>query len=413
MAYKALYRTYRPTTFDEVAGQEHIVKTLKNALATGKIAHAYLFAGPRGTGKTSMAKLLAKALNCEDGVGHQCNTCKNCVSITDGTHPDVIEIDAASNNGVEQVRDLIDKVKYGTILGKYKVYIIDEVHMMSPGAFNALLKTLEEPPSHVIFILATTEPHKILPTILSRCQRYDFSKLSPEEITGRLKTVLEAEKIEYNEEAVKLIVALSDGGMRDALSILDQVLAYSGDTLNVQDVLDIFALESVDEKISLINSIINGNVSDVLNRLNNYISRGTDIKRLTNDLLIILKDTLIYSNTRDPKFLEQLTMLQATALAKFIKKDALLKMIEILMETSKDYKYVTSINPVFEITLLKLVNMFEPKIKEDDSDIIIEPEIFEEDVEEEMIQVEPTPIKEEIKVVPTPKETIETTQGYL
>lgn len=413
MAYKALYRTYRPTTFDEVAGQEHIVKTLKNALATGKIAHAYLFAGPRGTGKTSMAKLLAKALNCEDGIGHQCNTCKNCVSITDGTHPDVIEIDAASNNGVEQVRDLIDKVKYGTILGKYKVYIIDEVHMMSPGAFNALLKTLEEPPSHVIFILATTEPHKILPTILSRCQRYDFSKLSPEEITGRLKTVLEAEKIEYNEEAVKLIVALSDGGMRDALSILDQVLAYSGDTLNVQDVLDIFALESVDEKISLINSIINGNVSDVLNRLNNYISRGTDIKRLTNDLLIILKDTLIYSNTRDPKFLEQLTMLQATALAKFIKKDALLKMIETLMETSKDYKYVTSINPVFEITLLKLVNMFEPKIKEDDSDIVIEPEIFEEDVEEETIQVEPTPIKEEIKVVPAPKETIETTQGSI
>ena len=384
MAYKALYRTYRPTTFDEVAGQEHIVKTLKNALATQKIAHAYLFAGPRGTGKTTMAKLLAKALNCEDGLGEQCNECKNCLAISDGTHPDVIEIDAASNNGVEQVRDLIDKVKYGTILGKYKVYIIDEVHMMSQGAFNALLKTLEEPPSHVIFILATTEPHKILPTILSRCQRYDFSKLNAEEITGRLQTVLESENIEYNEDAIKLIVSLSDGGMRDALSILDQVLAYSGNTLNVQDVLDIFALESVDEKISLIHSIISGNVSDVLNRLNHYISRGTDIKRLTNDLLVILKDTLIFSNTREAKFLEQINHLQATALSKMIKKPTLLSMIEILMNASKDYKYVSNINPLFEISLLKLVNMFEPKetvAEKEIKPIVIEPEILDEDEE--------------------------------
>ena len=186
MAYKALYRTYRPSTFDEVAGQQHIVKTIKNALSTGKIAHAYLFAGPRGTGKTTMAKLLAKALNCEHGIGCQCNECKNCIAINEGTHPDVLEIDAASNNGVDEIRDLIDKVKYGTILGRYKVYIIDEVHMMTSGAFNALLKTLEEPPEHVIFILATTEPHKILPTILSRCQRYDFSKVSDVDIQERM-----------------------------------------------------------------------------------------------------------------------------------------------------------------------------------------------------------------------------------
>ncbi len=189
MAYKALYRTYRPSTFDEVAGQQQIVRTIKNALATGKLSHAYLFAGPRGTGKTSMAKLLAKALNCEEGIGHQCNHCENCIAINEGSHPDVIEIDAASNNGVEQVRDIVDKVKYGTILGRYKVYIIDEVHMMSSGAFNALLKTLEEPPEHVIFILATTEPYKILPTILSRCQRYDFTKVSNKDIKERIRTI--------------------------------------------------------------------------------------------------------------------------------------------------------------------------------------------------------------------------------
>ena len=357
MAYKALYRTYRPQTFEEVAGQEHIVKTLKNALATGKIAHAYLFAGPRGTGKTTMAKLFAKALNCEHGIGCQCNECKNCVAITEGSHPDVLELDAASNNGVDEIRELIDKVKYGTILGKYKVYIIDEVHMLSTGAFNALLKTLEEPPEHVIFILATTEPHKILPTILSRCQRYDFNKVSEKDIKERLRAVLQNEGVEYNEEAVELVVQLADGGMRDALSILEKVLAFSGNTLNVNDILSIFALESKEEKIKLIHSIINHDMSDVLSRLNNYVSKGTDIKRLTEDLLLILKDIVIFNSSANKDYLEALNEEEATELSRNIPSDLAIQMIDILMNTVKDYKNVTSINPIFEITLIKLASL--------------------------------------------------------
>ena len=391
MAYKALYRTYRPSTFEEVAGQEHIVKTLKNALATGKLAHAYLFAGPRGTGKTTMAKLLAKALNCDEGIGHQCNECKNCKAIIEGTHPDVLELDAASNNGVDEIRELIDKVKYGTILGRYKVYIIDEVHMLSTGAFNALLKTLEEPPEHVIFILATTEPHKILPTILSRCQRYDFTKLSDKDIKNRLKSVLEQEGVAYNDEAIDIIISLADGGMRDALSILDQVLAYSGNKLDVQDILDIFALESKEEKLGLLNAIINKDVSDVLNRIKRYISLGTDIKRLTDDLLLILKDILIYQSSRNTDCLEILNEDEADLFFKYLDIDETLKMIDIIMGAQKDFKNVSSIAPLFEVTILKLITA-----KKDGSSK------QEVQAKPEPIKLEPT-ITEPIKKVETVK----------
>ena len=393
MAYKALYRTYRPSTFDEVAGQQHIVRTIKNALRTRKIAHAYLFAGPRGTGKTTMARLLAKALNCEEGIGCQCNECKNCKAINEGTHPDVLEIDGASNNGVDEIRELIDKVKYGTILGRYKVYIIDEVHMITPGAFNALLKTLEEPPEHVIFIMATTEPHKILPTILSRCQRYDFSKVSDEDIKNRIRIVLDAEGIQSNDEAIDLIVSLADGGMRDALSILDQVLAYSSDHLNVEDILDMFALESTEEKIALINSIANGDVVDVLNRLNDYVSRGTDIKRLTNDLLMILKDLLIYQTSYKLDYFVVLKEEEVKQLAQKIEQKATIAMINILMNTLKDYKNVTSIVPLFEVTLLKMV----AENKKDGSELEPETPVVKK-VERPVITPTPTPAP-----VPAPK----------
>ena len=390
MAYKALYRTYRPQTFDEVAGQEHIVKTLKNALSTGKIAHAYLFAGPRGTGKTTMAKLFAKALNCEEGIGHQCNSCKNCVSIMEGNHPDVLELDAASNNGVDEIRELIDKVKYGTILGRYKVYIIDEVHMLSAGAFNALLKTLEEPPEHVIFILATTEPHKILPTILSRCQRYDFTKVSEVDIKERIKAILLNENVEYVEDAVELIVSLADGGMRDALSILEKVLAYSNNRLVVEDVLNIFALESKEEKIKLLKSIVNHDMSDVLSKLNNYVTKGTDIKRLTEDLLSILKDIVIYNSSNIGNYLESLKEEEALDLSKYISNEVALKMIDILLGAIKDYKNVTSINPLFEITLIKLTSLSDSATKKVIETPKVEKPIIKEAIKPvEDVKVEP------------------------
>lgn len=354
MAYKALYRTYRPQSFEEVAGQKHIVRTLKNALLTNKIGHAYLFCGPRGTGKTTMAKLFAKALNCEHGVGEQCNECSNCKEITEGSHPDVIEIDAASNNGVEQVRELIDKIYYLPIKGKHKVYIIDEVHMMTTNAFNALLKTLEEPPSHVIFILATTEPHNIIPTILSRCQRYDFTKVADADIAERMMLILDAEGISYEKEAVDAIVSLADGGVRDALSILDQILAYSGNELRVNDVYTLFGLTSNATKIKFIKAINDGDVASCLSMINELAKGGVDLKRLNSDLLNILKDALIMKKTNDESSLLYISEAQADELNSYLSVNKINTMINSFLKAQMDFKNVTSIQTLFEVVVLRL-----------------------------------------------------------
>ncbi|MGM9947621.1 DNA polymerase III subunit gamma/tau [Floccifex sp.] len=292
MAYQALYRKYRPKKFEDVVGQEHIIQTLKNAVYQNKIAHAYLFCGPRGTGKTTIAKIFAKMLNCENE-NKPCGECENCKMSSLSNHPDIIEIDAASNNGVEEVRNLIDKVKYAPLIGKYKVYIIDEVHMMSSSAFNALLKTIEEPPEHVIFIFATTEPNKVIPTIISRCQRYDFSKVSEKDISKRLNIVCKQENIEIDEDAISLIARLADGGMRDSLSILDQCIAYCITNIKADDVRKIYGVLNVSDIGKIYSYLANKDIDLLLNTLNQYANMGIDLQMFMKDFINLVKESII------------------------------------------------------------------------------------------------------------------------
>lgn len=352
MSYQAFYRTYRPQKFSEVVGQKAVIKTLRNALSENKIAHAYLFCGPRGTGKTTMARLFAKALNCEEGIGHECDVCQNCVAVKTGSHPDVFEIDAASNSGVDSVRDLIDQVRYQPILGRYKVYIIDEVHNMSSSAFNALLKTLEEPPANVVFILATTEPQKVLPTILSRVQRFDFTKVSDEDIISKMSEILEKENVTYEEGSLELIARLADGGVRDALSILDQVVSYSGDNISIEDINTLFGLLNVKDKLDFVRKIGSKDLASVINTAKDMYSRGIDIVKLHDDLIKIFKDLLVFGMTKDESLL---TVLKPNeALQTLIKPKDIKRSLNILIDARREYRKVTNAFDHFELTLIKL-----------------------------------------------------------
>lgn len=297
MAYKALYRTYRPQSFSEVAGQEHITKTLQNALKNNKFTHAYLFSGPRGTGKTSVAKIIAKAVNCVHApTSEPCNECDICKGITDSSISDIIEIDAASNNGVDEIREIRDKVKYTPSAGKFKVYIIDEVHMLSTGAFNALLKTLEEPPRHVIFILATTEPHKIPSTIISRCQRFDFRSISQRDIVDRMKVIVKEENIKISNQAMQVIAQNAHGGLRDALSILDQAISYADDEITVDDVHAITGSVNKEILLELTKAIHLGNTADAIKFVDELLTLGKEPHRLLENLILYYRDILLIKN---------------------------------------------------------------------------------------------------------------------
>ena len=358
MAYQALYRKYRPTNFDEVVGQTHIIQTLKNAIVQNRIAHAYLFCGPRGTGKTSIAKIFAKTLNCTNSQDAPCGVCENCKMAANGSHPDIIEIDAASNNGVDEVRNLIDKVKYAPMQGKYKIYIIDEVHMMTSGAFNALLKTLEEPPEYVIFILATTEAHKIPITILSRCQRYDFKRISIETIAARLRELIDKEGWDVEDKAVRYIAKMADGSMRDSLSLLDQCAAfYMNETLTYDHVLEVLGAVDTEVFSRLLRQLLAMDVHQVIETVDELVMQGRELSQLAADFTWYLRNLLLVKSSDNMEDVldvssENLALLKEEA--QMIDSDTLIRYIRIFSDLTNQLKYATQKRVLLEVTLIKL-----------------------------------------------------------
>lgn len=359
MSYTALYRKWRPTSFEEVRGQDHIVKTLKNQINSGRIGHAYLFCGTRGTGKTSIAKIFARAVNCEHPVdGSPCGECSMCRQIAAGASLNVVEIDAASNNGVENIRDIREQVQYPPTDGRYRVYIIDEVHMLSIGAFNALLKTLEEPPSYVIFILATTEVHKIPITILSRCQRYDFKRISIDTIAGRLAELTQAEQIDVDDRALRYVARAADGSMRDALSLLDQCVAFHfGEKLTYDNVLEV--LGAVDNRVfsKLFQAVLASDTKACIREIEKMIIQGRDLSQLVNDFVWYMRNLLIAKTTDEPGDMldmseENLAVLKEEAAG--VDTETLMRYIRIFSELSGQLRYASQKRILVEIAFIKL-----------------------------------------------------------
>jgi len=359
MSYTALYRKFRPGEFDEVKGQDHISQTLQNQIKANRIGHAYLFCGTRGTGKTSVAKIFAKAVNCQHPVdGSPCGECEMCKAIGAGTSMNVIEIDAASNNGVDNIREIREEVAYRPTEGKYKVYIIDEVHMLSIGAFNALLKTLEEPPEYVIFILATTEVHKIPITILSRCQRYDFKRITIDTIAARLSELMDKEGIEVEERAIRYIAKVADGSMRDALSLLDQCIAfYLGQKLTYDHVLEVLGAVDTEVFSRLLREILQRNVTKVLGTLEELIMQGRELSQLATDFTWYMRNLLLAKssdNMEDVLDVSTENLAQLKEESEMVDYDMLIRYIRIFSELSNQLKYATQKRVMLEVALIKL-----------------------------------------------------------
>lgn len=358
-SYQALYRKFRPQTFEYVVGQEHIVKTLKNQIKSARVSHAYLFCGTRGTGKTSTAKIFAKAINClNPSDGEPCNKCELCLAANEGRSVNVIEIDAASNNGVDNIREIREEVKYPPAEGKYKVYIIDEVHMLSPGAYNALLKTLEEPPEHVVFILATTDPQKIPATILSRCQRFDFRRISASEIAKTLQSYAREEGIDAAEDALHLIARLADGSMRDALSILDQCMAfYYNEELTKDKALEIVG--SVDDSVffELTDKIADRNADSLMNIVDDLMIKGRDAGQFVNDYILHLRNLMITASVSDAEKILNVSsesVLELRAQNERMSKEEVSRLIRVFTELASDMKYAANKRVLLEVCLIKL-----------------------------------------------------------
>jgi DNA polymerase III subunit gamma/tau len=357
MSYQALYRVWRPQSFEDVVGQEHITKTLQNALLKNKVSHAYLFSGPRGTGKTSAAKIIAKAVNCKLApTAEPCNECEACVGITNGSISDVIEIDAASNNGVDEIRDIRDNVKFAPSVVNYKVYIVDEVHMLSTSAFNALLKTLEEPPAHVIFILATTEPHKIPLTIISRCQRFDFKRITSDAIVARMQKITNAQELNVEESALKIIARKADGGMRDALSLLDQAVSYSEDIVSDEAALAVTGAVSQTILENITKSLIENDAASALTHVDAMISEGKDPVRFIEDLIYYFRDILLYKTA--PSFqdgLERASVDEAfISLSNEIEGSWLYKAIDELNKHQQQMRYTNHTKIYLELAVVTI-----------------------------------------------------------
>lgn len=366
--HKALYRVYRPKNFEDVVGQEHIVKTLKNQIKNNNIGHAYLFSGTRGTGKTSTAKIFARAVNCLNPINEEpCNECEICKDTLNDNIMDIVEIDAASNNSVDDIRELRESVKYTPSKAKYKVYIIDEVHMLSQGAFNALLKTLEEPPSYVIFILATTEPHKIPATILSRCQRFDFKRVSSKDIANRMEYICKKENIEAEDKALSLIARNSQGALRDALSILDQCMSFGNDKIEYDDVIELLGTVNIDELFELSQAIMDENTKKSLQILNEFIIWGKDIRNLINDLIDHFRNIMVCKVSKD---LEEIISLPEESINKLkeqsqnIEMNDLIRILNILSETQDSMKTSSNTRILAEVTIMKIAQPMFDESKE-------------------------------------------------